>query len=208
MALYGKALADQIPASTTGNQARLLFGQITNTLHNAYVKLQEYDGTGVASKIGLDAGSVKAARQYLDDANGILQTYFLQMPVSNSPLTADQLTKFKVAVSTSSTAVNYIDANFGTGFLTELFNNIGQALVSIPSAVVSKVGGGISNVLLAFLKQTWWIFLLAGGGLAGFFYLQGRATSAIASLPLRGLTTTPPRAGRRGTTRRPRQKRR
>jgi hypothetical protein len=206
MALYGKALADQIPASTTGNQARLLFGQMTSTLHNAYVTLQQYDSTGIGSKTGIDAGSVKAARQYLDDANGILQTYFLQMPASNSPLTADQLTKFKVAVSTSSAAVNYIDQNFGTGFLTEMFNNIGQALVAIPSAVVSKVGGGISDVVLSFLKQTWWILLLGGGAIAGFFYLQGRATSAIASLPLPRRRSPTVAGGLRGA-RRPRRKR-
>lgn len=180
MALYGKALADQIPSRTTGNQARLLFGQMTASLHNAYVKLKEFDSTGIGSRTGLDAGSVKAARDYLDNANGILQTYFLQMPASHNALTADQLQKLKVAVSTSSTAVNYIDENFGTGFLAEMFNAIGQALVDIPGAAASKIGSGVSDIVLNFLKETWWIILLAGGGLVGFMYIQGRAAQVAA----------------------------
>jgi hypothetical protein len=183
MALYGKALADQVPSSVTGNQARVAFGKMTESLHNAYLTLQKYDSTGIARTTGLDAGSVNAARQYLDGANDALQKYFLQMPASDSPLTDDQLTKFKVAVSTSSAAVKTIDDLFNTSFLSELFTNVGQSIVAVSSKVVGKVGEGAADIVWAFLKQTWWIFLLAGGAWIGVAYLQGRTMRALTADP-------------------------
>ena len=197
MALYGKALADQVPGSVTGNRARIAFGKMTASLHDAYLTLQKYDATGVARTTGLDAGSVDTARQYLNDANDALQKYFLQMPASDSPLTSDQLTKFKAAVSISSTAVKTIDDLFNTSFLSELFTNIGQSIVAVSRKVVGKVGEGAADIVWSFLKQTWWIFLIAGGAWAGVVYLQGRTMRALTSSSLHGAKRKPAGRARR-----------
>lgn len=179
MALYGKALADQIPANTTGNQARSLFGTLTTSLHNAYVTLQGYDATGVARVTGLDAGSVNAGRTYLNNTNEMLSKYYAQMPVSDDRLTADQLNKLKVAVSTTSVAVKTIDDLFSTSWGVELFGNIAQAAKDISSAA----GGSIADVAGAFLKKTWWIFLGAGLVYAGVIYVKARTVAALAPAP-------------------------
>jgi len=158
--LYGKSLANQIPDSTTGNQARLAFGGMTSALHSAYLKLGEYDPTGLGDWTGIDAGSGQAAKQYLDDANGILSTYYAQMPVDDAPLSSQLLTKLKVAASTSSVAVKYIDDNFSTSFLAELADSVIEACAT----VVGKVANTVSKVAGSFLGGTWWIWVLVAVG--------------------------------------------
>jgi len=161
MALIGKALANQVPASTTGNQARLMFGAMTSALSGAYSTLADYDSTGIAQWTGLDAGSVDSARGYLDSCNGILQKYFADMPISDAQLDSHQLQELKTAVSTSSVAVSTIDELFKTSWLQELCDAIVQAAGTVTAAIantVSKVGG-------SFVGGTWWIWLLLGMGL-------------------------------------------
>lgn len=161
MALYGKALANQVPASTTGNQARIMFGAMTAALSSAYGTLANYDSTGIAQATGLDAGSVDAARSYLDSCNQILSQYFPSMPISDIQLDSHQLAQLKTAVSTSSVAVKTIDDLFGTPWLQELCDAIVEAAATVTATIantVSKVGG-------SFVGGTWWIWLLLAVGL-------------------------------------------
>jgi hypothetical protein len=136
---YGKALSAKIPASTTGYQARAMFGQMTGWLSKAYATLKNYDPSGIAAASRIDAGSIKAAREYLDSTNQMLAKYYAQMPATNDALTADQLNKLKVAVSTSSVAVKTVDDLFGTSFWKEL----GTEIVQAGKEIVSKVNTGI-----------------------------------------------------------------
>lgn len=134
--LSGKALANTIPAETTGYGARKMFGEMTQALANAYSTLQNYDPNKTAQRTGLDAGSVKAARDYLDSTNTMLAKYYKQMPESSDKLTADQLKKLKVAVSTSSTAVKTVNDLFGTSWAMELTKEIGKAAVEVPKQIL------------------------------------------------------------------------
>jgi hypothetical protein len=138
--LSGKALANTIPATTTGYQARNMFGLMTGQLANAYRTLDNYDSWGIAEKTGIDAGSVKAARQYLDSTNSMLSKYYAQMPESSNALTSDQLTKLKAAVSTSSVAVKTVDDLFGTSFWKELGGEIVNAAKTVAKAVNEGIG--------------------------------------------------------------------
>lgn len=174
--LYGKALANQIPDGTNGNQARMAIGAMTNVLAEAYAKLAEYDGTGFASWSGLDAGSVQAARQYLDGANDALQKYFPQMPVSDDKLSAELVTKLRVAVSVSSTAAQYIDENFSTSFLAEM----ADAVIEACANVAGKVANAVSKVAGSFVGGTWWIWALLAVGLV-FATKYKRATAGKAA---------------------------
>lgn len=139
-ALVGKKLAATIPATTTGYQARALFGKMTGLLSNAYVTLQRYDAGGLAEGSGIDAGSIKAARDYLDSTNATLQKYYPMMPESSAQLTAKQLEQLRLCVSTSSVAVDYIDKNFGTSFLAELATSIKDAGTEIIKKAADTVG--------------------------------------------------------------------
>jgi hypothetical protein len=134
--LSGKALANTIPAETTGYGARKMFGEMTQALANAYSTLQNYDPNKIAQRSGIDAGSVKAARDYLDSTNTMLAKYYKQMPESSDKLTADQLKKLKVAVSTSSTAVKTVNDLFGTSWTMELSKEIAKAAVDVPKQIV------------------------------------------------------------------------
>lgn len=134
--LYGKALAATIPAETTGYGARKMFGEMAQALKNAYGTLQTYDPNAVAQRSGLDAGSVKAAREYLDSTNDMLAKYYKQMPESSAKLTADQLNKLKVAASTSSVAVKTVNDLFGTTWAMELTKEIAKAAVEVPKTVL------------------------------------------------------------------------
>lgn len=159
--LYGKALANQIPDGTNGHQARVAIGAMTATLAAAYDKLAEYDGTGFASATGIDAGSVAAARQYLDGANEALAKYFPQMPASDDKLSAELLTKLRVCVSVASTAAQYIDENFSTSFLGEL----ADAVIAACATVAGEVANAVSKVAGSFIGGTWWIWALLAVGL-------------------------------------------
>ena len=85
MTLYGKALAKQVPAATTGNQARAMFGLMTASLANAYGTLSSY-GPSTTTEVlapalalayqAIDADSVKAAQDYLDSTNAMLAGYY------------------------------------------------------------------------------------------------------------------------------------
>lgn len=160
--LYGKALANEIPATTTGYQARSIFGKLTEKLSRAYQVLRDYDPTGIAKTTRIDAGSINAARSYLDSTNHMLGKYYKQMPSSNDPLTADQLKKLKVAVSTSSVAVKTVDDLFGTSFWKELGGEIltaGQNIVNktasalAPTIGIAAAGAiGLGVLILAIKK--------------------------------------------------------
>lgn len=139
-ALVGKKLAATIPDTTSGYQARALFGKMTGLVSNAYTTLARYDSGGLAQKTGLDAGSIKAARDYLDNTNATLAKYYAFMPESSAPLTAKQLEQLRLSVSTSSVAVDYIDKNFGTSFLSELATSIKDAGTSIVKKAADTVG--------------------------------------------------------------------
>lgn len=136
---YGKALSAKVPTTTTGYQARAMFGQMTTWLARAYGTLKAYDPSGIAAASRIDAGSIKAAREYLDSTNTMLAKYYAQMPASDAVLTADQLNKLKVAVSTSSVAVKTVDDLFGTTFWKEL----GTEIVQAGKDIVKKINTGI-----------------------------------------------------------------
>jgi hypothetical protein len=148
-ALYGKALSAQVSPTTTGNQARNMFGKMTASLGNAYATLKNYDPKGIAQKSGIDAGSVKAAKDYLDNTNAMLAKYYKQMPATDQVLTADQLNKLKVAVSTSSVAVKTVDDMFGTSWGSELFGEITKAGKMIIAKVADTVGLSKTSAIIA-----------------------------------------------------------
>jgi hypothetical protein len=148
-ALYGKALSKTIADTTTGYQARALFGKMTTALGKAYATLKNYDPSGIAQATKIDAGSVKAAREYLDSTNVMLGKYYKQMPESNNRLTADQLNKLRVAVSTSSVAVKTVDDLFGTSWGSELFGEITTAAKQIVSKAGDVVGLDKTSMAIA-----------------------------------------------------------
>lgn len=138
--LTGKALANTIPKTVTGHQARSMFGDMTKAIQGAYVTLQNYDSSGIAQTTKIDAGSIKAARQYLDSTNTMLGKYFPNMPASNDPLTAKQLEQLKLCVSSSSTAVKTVDDMFSTTWGAELFGEIQKAAQGIVKKAGDVVG--------------------------------------------------------------------
>ena len=160
--LYGKALANEIPATTTGYQARSIFGKLTAKLSTAYQVLRDYDPSGIAKASKIDAGSIDAARSYLDSTNTMLAKYYKQMPESDAVLTADQLKKLKVAVSTSSVAVKTVDDLFGTSFWKELGGEIltaGKNIINktasafAPTIGIVAVGAVGLGVLILAIKK-------------------------------------------------------
>jgi hypothetical protein len=148
-ALYGKALSATVSPTTTGNQARSMFGKMTASLSNAYATLKNYDPKGIAQKSGIDAGSVKAAKDYLDNTNSMLAKYYKQMPATEQALTPDQLNKLKVAVSTSSVAVKTVDDMFGTSWGSELFGEITKAGKMIIAKAADTVGLSKTSAIIA-----------------------------------------------------------
>lgn len=147
--LTGKALANTVTANTTGNQARAMFGQMTKALSNGYATLKNYDSGSVAERSGIDAGSVKAARQYLDSTNAMLGKYYPNMPASNDKLTATQLSQLKLCVSSASTAAKTIDDLFSTSWLAELSAEITNAAKGIISKAGDMVGLDKTSMALA-----------------------------------------------------------
>jgi hypothetical protein len=160
--LYGKALAKTIPSTTTGYRARMMFGQMTQSLANAYGTLQNYDPNRIAQTTKLDAGSVKAARDYLDSTNAMLAKYYPFMPESNSTLTADQLTKLKACVSSASVAIKTVDDLFGTSWWKEVSIEVVAAGKEMakkvkeefgPTAIVAVAGIiGVGILVMAIKK--------------------------------------------------------
>lgn len=147
--LTGKALANTVTANTTGNQARAMFGQMTKALSNAYATLKNYDSGSVAERSGIDAGSVKAARQYLDSTNAMLGKYYPNMPATNDKLTATQLSQLKLCVSSASTAAKTIDDLFSTSWASELTAEIVNAAKGIISKTRDVVGLDKTSMALA-----------------------------------------------------------
>jgi len=147
--LTGKALANTVTANTTGNQARAMFGQMTKALSNAYATLKNYDSSSVAERSGIDAGSVKAARQYLDSTNAMLGKYYPNMPATNDKLTATQLSQLKLCVSSASTAAKTIDDLFSTSWASELTAEIANAAKGIISKAGDIVGLDKTSMALA-----------------------------------------------------------
>ena len=175
MTLYGKALAKQVPAATTGNQARAMFGLMTASLANAYGTLSSY-GPSTTTEVlapalalayqAIDADSVKAAQDYLDSTNAMLAGYYADMPESDDVLTAQQLQELKTAVSTSSVACKTVDDLFSTGWLEEL----SAAIVEAIGTVAAQVAKAVSTVAGSFIGGTWWIWILVAGVLV--FYAR------------------------------------
>lgn len=139
-ALYGKALSKTIPATTTGFQARSMFGRMTSELSRSYKTLANYDPTGLAKASKIDAGSIDAARQYLDSTNSMLTKYYPHMPESNEALSTQQLKELQTAVSTTSVAIKTIDDLFGTSFWKEFGAEIVQAAKTVAKTVNQAVG--------------------------------------------------------------------
>jgi hypothetical protein len=170
MRLYGRALADQIPTTTTGHQAREMFGQMTEALAGAYSTLEAYGDTGVLGAIApgasfvrdvIDGDAIAAARQYLDSTNDMLQRYFPQMPESDEILSDLQLQQLRTAVSGTSTAVREIDQLFSTSWLNELSDSIVESAGTVSAQIastVAKVGG-------SFVGGLWWLIALGLGAL-------------------------------------------
>jgi hypothetical protein len=134
--LTGKALANTIPTTTTGYGARKMFGEMTQAVSNAYGTLETYDPHKTAQRTGLDAGSVKAAKNYLTSTTAMLAKYYKDMPESSDVLTASQLKKLKTAASTSSVAVKTVNDLFGTSWAMELTHEIATAAVEVPKAIL------------------------------------------------------------------------
>ena len=147
--LTGKALANTVTANTTGNQARAMFGQMTKALSNAYATLKNYDSSSIAERSGIDAGSVKAARQYLDSTNTMLGKYYPNMPATNDKLTATQLSQLKLCVSSASTAAKTVDDLFSTSWAAELTTEIANAAKGIISKAGDIVGLDKTSMALA-----------------------------------------------------------
>lgn len=160
---YGKALAALIPVTTTGHQARIIFGQMTASLAKAYATLKAYDPSGIAAASRIDAGSINAARNYLDSTNKMLAGYYTQMPVSNNVLTADQLNKLKLSVSASSIAVKTVDDLFGSSFWKELGTEILRTAkvaldkinkgIGLSAGMIAAAGFGVGFLVLAIKKK-------------------------------------------------------
>jgi hypothetical protein len=171
MRLYGRQLADQVPETTTGHRARVMFGAMTEALAGAYGTLESYQSTGALGVMvpgisllreAVDGDAVAAARQYLDSTNGLLQTYFPLMPASDDVLPELQLQQLRTAVSTSSVAVREIDILFSTTWLDELADSIIEACGTVSAQIagtVAKLGG-------TFVGGMWWLIAL---GLAGLW---------------------------------------
>ena len=164
--LYGKQLAKQIPSTTSGNQARLMFGAMTKSLNDAYAVLDDYASNGVVStllvpeyalaKWAITSDSVSAARAYLDSTNNMLQGYYADMFEDDAQLTDQLLLELQTAVSTSSVAVKTIDDLFTSSFLAELCDAIIEACGTVTAAVANAV----SKVAGSFIGGTWWIWLV------------------------------------------------
>lgn len=138
--LVGKKLAATIPDTTTGYQARAMFGEMTKTVKNAYATLANYDPSGIAQATRLDAGSIAQAKKYLDGINSMLGKWYPLYPESHNKLTPDQLKKLKAAVSTTSVAVKTVDDMFSTSWGSELFSSIKQAAQGIIHTAADVVG--------------------------------------------------------------------
>lgn len=135
--LTGKQLAASIPATTTGHQAREMFGKLTIELQRAYAALKAYDSS-------LSSTPIKAALQYLDSTNQMLSKYYKDMPASHDQLSEDQLKKLRLCVSSASTAMKTIDELFGgTTWQQELVSSIRDAGKTIVKETISTV----SNVI-------------------------------------------------------------
>lgn len=162
MALYGKDLAKQVPRSLTQNEARAMYGDMTAALRNAYGQLEQYDTTGIGEATGLDAGSVAAARQYLDSTNEMLSKYYGHLAESEDLISDQQHRELQTSVSTSSVAVKTIDDLFNTSWGSELSDSI----VTAAGTVSATIASGVSKVAGSFLGGMWW---LIAAGLAGLW---------------------------------------
>ena len=157
MNLTGKQLAAQVPDSTTGNQARTMFGDMAAAAQGAYATLASYDAGDFA---GLDFGSVQAAREYLDSTETMIQGYYSQMPADDNPLAALQLQQLKTSVSGCSVAVQTIDDLFSTSWAADLADSIVTAAGTVSSAIANTV----AKVAGSFLGGMWWLIAIGIGG--------------------------------------------
>lgn len=167
-ALYGKALAKQVPDSTTGNQARTMFGAMADSLSNAYATLSSYHWDsglqamlipGGAAIYGLTPDAVTPAREYLDSVNTEIQGYYANTFEDDAQLTPLLLDQLRTSVSAASTAVKQIDDLYGTSMLSDLADSIVEAAGTVSAAIASAV----AKVAGSFLGGMWWLIALGIG---------------------------------------------
>ena len=193
MALIGKQLSKQIPASTTGNQAIAIFGILQASLESATQTLDAHNDPSNATKaiartslfgglwtsldtlfIGAsDGGSVAAAQDYLNSTASMLSTYLADMPQSDAQLSEHQLDELRAAVSMTSVCVFQIDSLFSTSWASDLSDSIVEAIKSIPAAVasaVASVAGIVGKGMGSFIGGTWYIWVALGVG--AYFYFR------------------------------------
>lgn len=168
MALIGKALANQIPESTTGKQAAAVCRGMLAALGRAYGVVDAYDPSGLAQASGLDAGSVEAAKMYLDGQREYVDRVLSDCPTSDNPIASTLLARVRAAASGSSTACKYVDDNFQTSFAAELSAEV----VAVTGTIVGKIGDAVSTVAGSFIGSTWWVWILVGLALLGWRKLQ------------------------------------
>ena len=183
MALYGKQLAKQISDSTTGNQARRMFGAMADALANAYATLDSYKWDsalqamvvpGGAAIYGLTPDAVTPAREYLDSTNAMIEGYYGNMFEDDAELTSALLDQLRTSVSVSSTAVKTVDDLYGTSMLSDLCDSI----VDAAGTVVAKVANGVSKLAGSFIGGTWWIWALIGAGAFVWYKWVRKAVAA------------------------------
>jgi hypothetical protein len=187
-ALYGRALANIIPRSTTGYQARGIFGKLTTSLNNAYRTLDAYNSTGsiaivmpalAALKFVITKEAVSAAKAYLDSTNTMLQKYYQQMPESHSILTDLQYQQLQTSVSGTSAAVHEIDDMFSTPWGAELAYDLATAAGTVTAWLATTTAKVAGNALGEFFGKAWWVVLLGAGGVGTYFLIKKHLVTRV-----------------------------
>lgn len=170
MELYGKALANQIPDSTSGNQGQAMFGAMATAIAGAYSTLSSYQWDSVKQAMvipggaiiyGLTPDTVGPAKNYLDSVNAAIQGYYANTFADDAQLTPDLLTQLRASASMTSVAVKTIDELYSTSWASELADSI----VDAAGTVTAKIASAVAHVAGSFIGGTWWIWLCVAGGL-------------------------------------------
>lgn len=162
--LQGKALARTIPASTTGTQALAIFAAQRSAVVKAQATLSSY-----ASGFSIGQGdAVAMAQVYVSDIVQMLDKYEPEFTSTEQPISADQLVKLRACVSTASVMCRFVDDNFSTSYLQELSDEI----VAILATIAAKAAQAAANVAGSFIGGSWWIWLVTGGLVIGYFWLK------------------------------------
>jgi hypothetical protein len=169
MELFGKQLANQVPDTTTGNQARAMFGAMADSLSNAYATLNSYQwdsrlqamvltaaATVAAPIYGLTPDTVAPAKEYLDSTNTMIQGYYANTFEDDATLTTDLLQQLRTSVSATSAAVKTVDDLYSTSWASELADNIVEAA----GTVSAKIANAVAKVAGSFLGGMWWLIAI------------------------------------------------